>query len=160
MTTNTRLGVGRVGPLAAGLFLAVLLGPAAACAAENFTFETALKLIDGVRVPAAGSPFQGGRVFSFSNTTTFAGGRKATTTGKCSSWTAPAGSTFNSTGVCAVPDAYTLRFSCSPAADKAGESDCWGLLESLGPDAKDHTGVVAFRRSDDSTRFVGVGTQN
>jgi hypothetical protein len=146
--------------LAAAACLGLLLAPTAAYAAENFTFDTALKLIDGVRVPATGSPFQGGRVFSFSNTTTFAGGRKATTTGKCSSWTAAAGSMFTSTGVCAVPDAYTLRFSCSPAADKPAESDCWGLLEMLGPDAKGHTGVVAFRRSDDSTRFVGVGTQN
>lgn len=146
-------------PLAAAACVAMLLGATAASAAENFTFESALKLIDGVRVPLTGSPFQGARVFSISNTTTFAAGRKATTNGKCSSWTAPAGSMFISTGVCAVPDAYTLRYSCSAAVDKSGESDCWGLLEFIGEAGKGRTGVVAFRRSADSTRFVGVGTQ-
>ena len=140
-------------------FLAVLLGATTANAAENFTFESALKLIDGVRVPLTGSPFQGARVFSISNTTTLADGRKATTSGKCSSWTAAPGTAFISTGVCAVPDAYTLRYSCSAALDKSGESDCWGLLEYISEASKDRTGVVAFRRSADSTRFVGVGTR-
>lgn len=145
---------------AAVLGAALLLAPAAAGAAENFTFESALKLIDSLRVPAAGSPFQGARVFSVSNTTTFADGRKATTTGKCSSWTAAAGSGFSSTGVCLSPDAYSLRFNCAPATDKEGESDCWGRLELVGGSAKGRTGVVAFRRNADSTRFVGVGAQN
>lgn len=139
--------------------LAALLGATAAAAADNFTFETALKLIDGVRVPLTGSPFQGSRVFSFSNAVTFADGRKAASSGKCSSWTAAPGSMFTSTGVCAVPEAYTLRYSCSAALDKSGESDCWGLLEYISEAGKGHTGVVAFRRSADSTRFVGVGTQ-
>ena len=145
-------------PVAAGL--AVLLGSTTASAADNFTFESALKLIDGVRVPLTGSPFQGARVFNISTTTTFADGRKATTSGKCSSWTAAPGTAFISTGVCAVPDAYTLRFNCSAAADKSGESDCWGLLENISQAGKGRTGVVAFRRSADSTRFVGVGTQH
>ena len=136
-----------------------LLSAVSASASENFTFETALKLIDGLRVPATGSPFQGARVFNISNTTTFADGRKATTAGKCSSWTAAPGTAFISTGVCAVPDAYTLRFNCAAAANAPGESDCWGLLESVAGPSKGRTGVVAFRRSADSTRFVGVGTQ-
>ena len=144
-------------PVAVGL--AAMLGATAAGAAENFTFESALKLIDGVRVPLTGSPFQGARVFSFSTNVTFANGRKAASSGKCSSWTAAPGSMFISTGVCAVPEAYTLRFSCSAAADKSGESDCWGALDFLGEAGKGHTGVVAFRRSADSTSFVGVGTQ-
>ena len=139
--------------------LAGMLGATAAGAAENFTFESALKLIDGVRVPLTGSPFQGARVFTVSNTVTFASGRKAASSGKCSSWTAAPGSMFISTGVCAVPEAYTLRFSCSAAADKSGESDCWGALEYPGDAGNGHSGVVAFRRSADSTSFVGVGTQ-
>ena len=138
--------------------LAALLGATAAAAAENFTFESALKLIDGVRVPLTGSPFQGSRVFSFSTTVTAADGRKIASSGKCSSWTAAPGSMFTSTGVCAVPDAYTLRYSCSAALDKSGESDCWGLVEFIGEGDKGRTGVIAFRRSSDSTRFVGVGT--
>ncbi|WP_293677117.1 hypothetical protein [uncultured Phenylobacterium sp.] len=140
---------------------ALLCAPGAASAAENFTFESTLKLIDSVRVPATGSPFEGARVFSISNTTTFADGRKGTTTGKCSTWTAPAGSMFTATGVCALaPNDYTARFNCSPAANTDGESDCWGLLEVVSGPAKGRTGVIAFRRSSDSTRFVGVGTQN
>ena len=158
MSTSTRSTLRAAWPAVAAC-VAMLLGATTASAAENFTFETTLKLIDGVRVPLTGSPFQGARVFSISNTTTFAAGRKATTNGKCSSWTAPAGSMFISTGVCAVPDAYTLRYSCSAAVDKSGESDCWGLLEFIGEAGKGRTGVVAFRRSSDSTRFVGVGTQ-
>ena len=157
MSMSTRSAQRPAWPLAA--CLAVLLGATAASAAENFTFETALKLIDGVRVPPTGSPFQGARVFSFSNTTTFADGRKAASSGKCSSWTAAPGTAFISTGVCAVPDAYTLRYNCAAAADKSGESDCWGLLELISEAAKGQTGVIAFRRSADSTRFVGVGTQ-
>jgi hypothetical protein len=142
------------------LIAVLLLAPATAGAAENFTFESTLKQTDGLRVPGTGSPFQGSRVFSLSNTVTFADGRKATTTGKCASWTAAAGSAFSSTGICAVPEVYNLRFNCSPAADKEGESDCWGGLEFLGGPAKGRTGVVTFRRSSDSTRFVGVGSQN
>jgi hypothetical protein len=160
MSIGTRRKVRGLGPLPAMLAIALLLAPGAAGAAENFTFESALKQIDGLRLPATGSPFQGARVFSLSNTVTFADGRKATTSGKCSSWTAAPGSTFSSTGVCVVPDVYNLRFNCSPAADKEGESDCWGGLEFLGGPAKGRTGSVAFRRSSDSTRFVGVGTQN
>lgn len=147
-------------PLLALLTVGLLLAPANASAAENFTFESTLKLIDGVRAPATGSPFQGARVFSLSNTATFADGRKATTTGECASWTAATGSGFSSTGVCAAPDLYNLRYNCSPATDKEGESDCWGKLEFLGGPAKGRTGVVSFRRNSDSTRFVGVGTQN
>ncbi len=160
MSRGMGLPVRGLGSLAAALGAAMLLAPSAAAAAENFTFESALKQIDGLRVPATGSPFQGARVFSISNTVTFASGRKGATTGKCASWTAPPGSGFSSQGVCAAPDAYNLRFSCSPAANSDGESDCWGLLEFVGGPAKGHTGVVAFRRSSDSTRFVGVGTQN
>ena len=160
MSRDKGRGVRRLGSLGAALGAAMLLAPTAAAAAENFTFESALKQIDGLRVPATGSPFQGARVFSISNTVTFAGGRKATSSGKCSSWTAASGSIFSSTGVCAVPDVYNLRFNCSPAANADGESDCWGLLEFVGGPAKGRTGVVAFRRSSDSTRFVGVGTQN
>ena len=160
MSKNTGRGVRGLGSLAAVLGAAMLLAPATAGAAENFTFESALKQIDGLRAPATGNPFQGARVFSISNTATFADGRKATTSGKCSSWTAASGSIFSSTGVCAVPDVYNLRFNCSPAANTDGESDCWGLLEFTGGPAKGRTGVVAFRRSSDSTRFVGVGSQN
>lgn len=157
MLSGTRVrGPGAVVVLGAAL----LMTPAAAGAAENFTFETALKLIDSLRVPATGSPFQGARVFSVSNTTTFADGRKATTTGKCSSWTAAEGSGFSANGVCLSPDAYSLRFNCAPAAGKDGESDCWGLLELVGGSGKGRTGVVTFRRNADSTRFIGVGTQN
>ena len=160
MSIETTPRIGRLGWAPALLGAALLLAPATAGAAENFTFESALKQIDGLRVPASGSPFQGARVFSVNNTVTFADGRKATTSGKCSSWTAAQGSMFSSTGVCAVPDVYNLRFNCSPAANTDGESDCWGSLEFLGGPAKGRTGVVAFRRSGDSTRFVGVGTQN
>lgn len=158
MSRRTRRGVR---PLGLALLLATaLLAPETAGAAENFTFESALKQIDGLRVPATGSPFQGARVFSVSNTTIFASGRKATTTGKCSSWTAPAGSGFSSTGICLSPDAYSLRFNCAPATDKEGESDCWGRLELVGGTTGGRTGVVAFRRNADSTRFTGVGAQN
>lgn len=150
----------RIGSTPLVLALGLLLTPVTAGAAENFTFESTLKLVDSLRVPATGSPFQGARVFSLSNTATFADGRKATTTGKCASWTAGPGSGFTSTGVCASPDTYNLRFDCSPAADKPDESDCWGRLEFLDGPAKGRTGVVAFRRNADSTRFVGVGTQN
>lgn len=160
MLTGVKQCARRPGPWLCSLAAGLLLAPGVAGAAENFTFESTLKQVDGLRVPATGSPFQGARVFTLSNTATFADGRKATTTGKCASWTAAAASGFSSTGVCAAPDVYEMRFNCSPAKDKEGESDCWGSLAFVGGPAKGRTGVVTFRRNSDSTRFVGVGTQN
>jgi len=140
---------------AAGLAGLLALGqPAAAKAAETFTFKTvAHGTPDGVRLPAAGPTFQGGRVFGFSSDTTYADGHKETTVGKCSSWTNPPGSAFQVTGVCEAAE-YTIRFTCGTAADNPAEANCWGYLEGQAGRYKGRTGLITYRSG---TVSEGVG---
>ncbi len=141
--------------LSAAACLATLLAATTASAAENFSFDSTAKGIDGVRVPATGNPFQGARVFSISTTTTYADARKEVTVGKCGSWVNAPGSMFPQSGICAF-EQYTVRFSCAPASDASAESNCWGLLEGVGGRLQGRTGVIAYRSN--ATGSVGVGS--
>ena len=129
------------------LLIAALLlasAPFAANAAETFTFNSTVKAIDGVRVPATGPQFGGGRVFSIATDTTYADSHKDATSGKCASWTNPPGSQFPQSGVCTYGD-YTVQFSCAAPTDASGEANCWGLLEGAGGRFKGKSGVISYR---------------
>lgn len=155
MSTSTRSALRAAWPAVAAC-VASLLGATAAGAAENFTFESTAKAIDGVRVPLTGNPYQGARVFSISSSTTYGDGHKEVTAGKCANWANAPSAQFPQSGVCSVADVYTLRYSCAPAAEMPTESNCWGLLEGVGGRFKGRTGVIAYRSN--STGSVGVGT--
>lgn len=134
----------------------VACAPLAAHAAETFTFSSTAKAIDGVRVPATGPQFAGGRVFGITTDDAFADGRKETANGKCASWTNPPTAQFPQTGVCTFGDLYSLQFSCA-AAEASGEANCWGLLIGTGGRYAGKTGVISYR----SAQVIhGVGQWN
>ena len=138
--------------------LLLLCAPLAAHAADDFTFSTVNKGIDGVRVPLQGSSFGGAQVFSFISDTVYADGHKDSIPGKCSGWRNPPGAQFEQSGVCVAPKAYTLRYSCQSEAGK-NVSNCWGYLEAAPESAfKGRTGVLAYRTT--ATGVVGVGRWN
>jgi hypothetical protein len=138
--------------LAAALLL--LCAPVAAHAADNFTFTTTAKAIDGVRVPATGPSFGGARVFNFSSDTVYADGHKETTGGKCSDWRNPPGAQFPQSGVCNSPQ-YDVQYSCG--APDANGANCWGLLTGKDGKYKGRTAVIAYRST---TTSIGVGRWN
>jgi len=138
--------------------LLFLCAPAAAHAADTFTFTTVNKFVDGVRVPQQGPSFLGAQVFSFDTETVYADGHKDKQLGKCSGWKNPPGAQFDQSGVCTSPKNYTLRYSCQPEAGK-NVSNCWGYLEAA-PESpfKGRTGVIAYRTT--ANGVVGVGRWN
>ena len=141
------------------ILLAGLLAcaPIAAHASDTFTFTTAAKMIDGVRVPATGAPpFQGVRVFTITTTTTYADGHKEATSGKCGEWRNPPGAEFPGSGVCQY-DEYTVHYSCAPAPENGKEANCWGLLTGIGGRYNGKTGTITYRNGQ---TLVGTGLWN
>jgi hypothetical protein len=138
--------------------LLLLCAPAAAHAADNFTFSGMTKGIDGVRAPAQGAQFLGAQVFSYSTDVVYANGQKETITGKCGGWKNPPGAQFDQSGVCNSPGNYTMQYSCQPETGKPG-ANCWGYLVGA-PEGryKGRTGLVTYRNADGGN--VGVGRWN
>jgi hypothetical protein len=142
--------------LAAALLL--LCAPVAAHAADNFTFSTVNKPIEGVRVPLQGQSFQGAQVFSFTSDVTYADGHKESIAGKCGGWKNPPGAQFDQSGACVAPKNYTMQYSCQPETGK-NASNCWGYLVGAPEGAfKGRTGVLAYRTT--ATGVIGVGRWN
>jgi hypothetical protein len=137
--------------------LLVACAPLAAHAAETFTFSSAAKAFNGVRVPATGPEFAGGRIFDITTDDAFADGHKETAAGKCAGWTNPPGSQFPQTGVCSFGELYSLQYSCAAGDAPSGEANCWGLLVGTGGRYKGKTGVISYR----SAQVIhGVGQWN
>ena len=141
---------------------AVMACAASAAHAETFTFTTTAKVIDSVLLsPAApsGRP-EGAEVFTASTLTTFADGKKQTTSGKCASWILPPGSPFGSNGVCAYTEdkapLYAVEYSCEAPANGGAGVNCWGKLTGQGGPWKGRTGTFGFfNGADGSSRGTG-----
>lgn len=102
---------------------------AATASAENFTFESTSKTVaQAMSANPAGTPI-GGNAFTYSNTTTYASGATAASTGTCVSWATP-GQNTNISGVCNAKetdaDTFDVAFACN--GDSKGASICWGAL--------------------------------
>ncbi|HEY2751577.1 hypothetical protein [Phenylobacterium sp.] len=141
------------------LTIALLLAaaPFAAHAADDFTFVTTGKVVDGIRVPAEGAAFQGVQVTTYTAQVTYLNGKKETAEGKCGAWRNPPGAQFPTTGICVVPHVYEQQYSCQPEGTAA--SNCWGYLRGLpdGPWAG-RTGLITYHS--DAKGLSGVGRWN
>jgi hypothetical protein len=138
--------------------LLLVCAPVAAQAADNFTFTTTGKTVDGVRVPAQGASFQGAQVTSFSTDVAYADGKKETVGGKCAVWKNPPNAQFDQSGVCTSPSLYTMQYSCQPDQAKIG-LECWGYLIGAAEGRyKGRTGLVTYHSS--AKGIAGVGRWN
>lgn len=132
---------------------ALAIAPAAANAAENFTFRTTGTPIDNVRVPATGPNFQGVGMTNSKAEVVYASGRKDTVTAKCAVWRNPPNAQFNQSGVCVSQD-YEQNYSCQPREGKQG-ANCWGLLRGTNGVFKGRTGVIAYTSGPEGLEGVG-----
>ncbi len=130
----------------------------AASEAETFTFVNTSKPIGGVQIPAtgAGSRPTGGQVFTIATQTTFASGRKTSSSATCAQWILPPGDAFGSRTICKAQDAagaesYTSQTTCESPGPT---SVCWGKLNGVGGEFKGKTGGFTFRNGPAS---VGTG---
>jgi hypothetical protein len=119
--------------------------------AETFTFVNAnAGTADQVvlRSPNPDGRPSGATVYATRTSATFADGKKAETSARCSNWILPPGSQFGQNGVCEYKDAngslYESRFTCAAPTKGATGIDCWGTLVGTGGAWKGRTGAFTL----------------
>jgi hypothetical protein len=116
--------------------------------AEVFTFTSSQRAI------AAGASSEPGVIVTgFAADLDYADGHRESVAGRCEA-REPSGGTFNRSGLCRAPGAFTIEFHCQPAGQ--AEADCWGSL--IGAREGYHhglTGLVAYHVGPEGV--VGVG---
>lgn len=144
--------------LAVGVAFAALAG---AAQAETFTFVNTTTGADQVTLPSArpdGRP-AGASLNRTTTVATFADGRKAETSARCSSWILPPSSEFGSNGVCDYKDAngplYQSRFTCNAPQPGGKGVDCWGSLLGVGGVWKGRTGAFTFHTEQNGNHGEG-----
>ncbi len=139
-----------------------VVAPAAASAADTFTFKSTADSQVNAASTAPGGPTVMGGTAKVTSKAANADGTTTETHGTCASWSPPPGTAFTSTGVCSLNDAkgelFTVQFTCAADTAKEGEANCWALLVGVGGAYKGRTGTAAYRSS--ATESHGVGMWN
>jgi len=130
---------------------AALCAYAGAAGAETFTFvNTNAGAADQVVLRSSnpdGRPM-GATVYATKTSATFADGKKAETSARCSTWVLPPDSQFGQSGVCEYKDTagplYESRYTCAAPTKGANGLDCWGTLTGTGGAWKGRNGAFTL----------------
>lgn len=141
--------------------------PAAAEAAETFTFVARAEITNRIVAPVAGSKTIIAQFSSGPIEVTYPG-RKVVSKSQCATWPAPPGGSFTSNGACVVIDSdnsqYSVVVSCRLVDAKITINDCFGQLTGVSGVYQSKTGTVSWRSTiaaDNKTlTSVGAGQWN
>ncbi|HEY2662237.1 MAG TPA: hypothetical protein VGI79_21150 [Caulobacteraceae bacterium] len=129
----------------------LLLGASAATAnAETFTFTSSAQTTNLLVVPVAGGNPVISQFSTGTSATTYASGKKSTTTNNCAGWSAAPGSPFTATGICifteANGDKASIQWSCIATNKEQTAANCWGGLTGMAGARENKTGTITWHQ--------------
>ncbi len=146
----------------AALFVSVV-----SAQAESFTVSGSSQTTNRVGGTVAGGHDVWASFSTGQDKIVYASGKKSSGKFSCAEWSAPAGSMFQSDGICTVDegsDQFTVSYVCQVLDAKSNSADCWGRLTGTGGSVANKAGTAVWHGVDSadhkSGTFSGAGMWN